>query len=464
MNFIIPINEIKQLNFGGKGNYIYKLSNYGFCIPKTWLLSANVIEEYLECYKDKSLELEDAFERVLNSNLFNLLLKEVKELKKENPSLKRVAIRSSHSYEDGESHSFSGLFNTELNIANPINIVLAIFKCWNLSLKLNYAKYAKIKDFSPTPCSIVIQEFIPSDVGGVIFKDNDHIYVSANFGLAKSIVDGDMGCDTWVFDFKHNKLLSYETNKDTCVIPVEGRINPLKNANIAYHGLKDLLVVEDNNFGRTIKVRLNQKDRLNKVLSNMQLKQLIETCQRVSNKLDVTNYDIEWTFYDQKLFILQCRPLTRKIAFSKKENSNEGLGLVKGEFIGKPYLVTNEMEAQQFPKGALLVANKLEGSIISAAMKAGGCLVTSKSLLSHSAIIAREIGIPAVGSVDIKNIDLSKMYYINGDKGIYKIVKAKTNQVFNNSQIKIKKQDRKIIQYILNASEKFAGDLNKYIE
>lgn len=464
MNVIIPINEIKQLNFGGKGNYIYKLSNYGFCIPKTWLLSANVIEEYLECYKDKSLELEDAFERVLNSNLFNLLLKEVKELKKENPSLKRVAIRSSHSYEDGESHSFSGLFNTELNIANPINIVLAIFKCWNLSLKLNYAKYAKIKDFSPTPCSIVIQEFIPSDVGGVIFKDNDHIYVSANFGLAKSIVDGDMGCDTWVFDFKHNKLLSYETNKDTCVIPVEGRINPLKNANIAYHGLKDLLVVEDNNFGRTIKVRLNQKDRLNKVLSNMQLKQLIETCQRVSNKLDVTNYDIEWTFYDQKLFILQCRPLTRKIAFSKKENSNEGLGLVKGEFIGKPYLVTNEMEAQQFPKGALLVANKLEGSIISAAMKAGGCLVTSKSLLSHSAIIAREIGIPAVGSVDIKNIDLSKMYYINGDKGIYKIVKAKTNQVFNNSQIKIKKQDRKIIQYILNASEKFAGDLNKYIE
>ena len=330
----------------------------------------------------------------------------------------RFAVRSSHSIEDGKKRSFSGLFYTELNIGNTINIVRAVFKCWRQSLKFRYKNYFG-NEYKQKPCSVILQEFIDSDFAGVIFKDNNRLFINSTYGLAKSIVDGSTGGDLWIIDLIYRRLLEYDNNKDYGYIPIMSRTNPLLHKKIDYRKFKDLKVAETNNSSTILKVNFNNKLKKEKTLNTKLIQKLIDNTLRISNTLNLNNCDIEWAIRNNILYILQARPLTHKIHFSfDLDNSiNSGLGLVKGKYSGRPYLVRSESDAAAFPTGGILVTDKIEGAKVSAAMRAGACVTTSRSLLSHSAIIAREIGIPAIGAVDINKIDFSKFYSIDGDTG-----------------------------------------------
>ena len=89
-----------------------------------------------------------------------------------------------------------------------------------------------------------------------------------------------------------------------------------------------------------------------------------------------------------------------------------------------------------------------------AANKAIGCITESKSPLSHSAIIARELGIPVVGNVDINSICNNERYYINGKTGGYKIVK---NSNINKNETRLNNKE-------ISLSQKLKNNLLKVIE
>ncbi|MFC1622668.1 PEP/pyruvate-binding domain-containing protein, partial [Patescibacteria group bacterium] len=94
--------------------------------------------------------------------------------------------------EDSNEKSFAGHFYTALGIKKE-----------NLIKEINKV----IESYNGTNGSIIIQDFIASDKGGVIFSDagNNQVIINSNFGLCDSVVKGDK-CDEYIFD-KKGKLI-----------------------------------------------------------------------------------------------------------------------------------------------------------------------------------------------------------------------------------------------------------------
>ena len=393
------------------------------------------------------------------------LFSDVENFLKQNKDIKRYAVRSSQLYEDGNDNSFSGLFYTKLNLSHVSDIVNAIVKCWRESFNIGVIEYSKKNEkFKAIPCSVIIQQFIFSNKSGVIFKLEDNTVLDCNYGLAKSIVDGNTGCDEWIISNKTKKILDYSNNKEFINIPITKRINPAENEEIIYQNYNGLFPNEFNNTDNIIEVKLTNELKEKQTLNNDEIKDILDISEKISEILNIKYYDIEWT-YDEKgnLYILQCRPLTRLFNTLKLDNTKVGefgIGLVNGEAIGKAIKVYDSKTAMQFEDGCILVTKRLSGNTLIAASKAKGCMIESKSPLSHSAIIARELGIPVIGNVSIDAIIEGKTYYINGRTGEYKIKNLECNNKKSINYIgneKLRSKDVK--EVILKTIYKFKNDL-----
>ena len=413
--------------FGGKANNLFKMEEKGISVPKTWVISNNYPLFLYKQYNIESNDIESVkyFLDNLPKKVYRELFEEVSDFIKNNREIKRFAVRSSQTYEDGKENSFSGLFYTGLNISKTGDITDEIIRCWKESYNDGVIEYSKrVSDFNVVPCSVIIQQFIQSEKSGVVFRWNDKIIIDSNFGLAKSIVDGETGCDELIIDDLTKQIISYTNNKSYAIIPINSRVNPNNGDIVQYNNLSNLQIAEFDNTTSTLKVKLDEESKKMEVLEEQEIGELLNTCEKVSQELDIENYDVEWTFYEKKLYILQCRPLTKPITVNKlNSEKNLGIGLVSGEATGIAVKVENEKDLKKLPdKNFILITKKLYGSTILAANKATGCMLQSKSPLSHSAIIAREIGIPVIGAVNLDTIVEGEFYYINGETGDYKIV------------------------------------------
>lgn len=455
--------------YGSKAGNLIKLSSNGVAVPKTWVIRNNYP---LSILKKNNIDLYNK-EEVYNffENEFTNyieLYNEVEKFIKLNKEIKRYAIRSSQEYEDGEETSFSGLFYTELNVGNVANITNSIIKCWKESFNEGLLEYSKKnKKFKPTPCAVIIQQFIMSDKSGVIFRSNDDIIIDSNFGLAKSIVDGETGTDEWIINSKNEEIISYTSNKEKMNIPITSRVNPNINELINYKNYIGVKVKDFNNEDTVLEVELSQQLKETPSLNNEEIKLLINKCNIVSKILNIKNFDIEWTFDNGSLYILQCRPLTKLLELDNRPshkpdnlNSDFGIGLVRGEAIGIAIKVYDDSTAINFPEGAILVTKRLAGNTLLSASKAIGCIIESKSPLSHSAIIARELGIPVIGNVKLDKIKDGERYYINGMTGEYRVttVLEIDKEDIKNSQERIIK-DKKTRENIRKMLSKFDQDI-----
>ena len=425
MSKIITSFDETKLNNGNKANNIVTLLKSNIRTPKSWVINykylIKIIKKELEIDLNKKQNDYKKIYDFLNNvpqSVYNEVLLEIVGLKEKNKDIKRFAVRSSHVYEDGKNYSFSGLFQTELNLSNSINITNAIFRCWRdcfTSGIRNYSKNSKIQKI--IPCSIIIQEFIITDVSGVAFRYENEIILNSTFGMAKSIVDGETGFDSWKINNNY-EILEYENTKNIINLPLFTKANPRKGEKICFFAdnENELIVDNFNNKDTYIKALLNPKMINTISLSNEMIKRLLDTFHDVSLKLNIPNYDIEWGIKDNEIFIFQCRDLTRKVSLCSKKDYNY-LPLVSGEATGYAYLVETETDAKNFPDNSIIVAKNLSGPVLLATSKAVGCILESKSPLSHSAIIARELGIPAIGAVDKSEISIGSLYKIDGSNG-----------------------------------------------
>lgn len=177
------------------------------------------------------------------------------------------AVRSSASVEDGSDKSYAGHFCSELGVAFH-------------SLFQSYQKVSdSLKGFDGR---IIIQQFIPSRKSGVLFTDNGHglIVVNSNFGLCKTVVEG-QACDEFYLT-KEVKLIR------KCIAPKKLPLEYIEN---------EIKFTEANSESS---------------LNTQELNELAMECKKIEAFFGCPQ-DIEWCFYDEKLYILQARPITRKL-------------------------------------------------------------------------------------------------------------------------------------------------------
>ncbi len=177
------------------------------------------------------------------------------------------AVRSSASVEDGKDKSFAGHFCSVVGVS--FNEVFDAFSKVSESLEGINGK-------------VIIQQFIPSEKSGVLFTNNGQglVVVNSNFGLCKTVVEG-QSCDEWYLNGE-NKLIRKK---------IASEKRPL-----------ELINNELTNTGK----------RSDASLTINELNDLVVECRKIETYFRYPQ-DIEWCFYNRKLYILQSRPITRKL-------------------------------------------------------------------------------------------------------------------------------------------------------
>jgi phosphohistidine swiveling domain-containing protein len=182
------------------------------------------------------------------------------------------AVRSSVDIEDGDSKSFAGHFYSAIGIDKS-------------NLFVEYQKV--VESYHGHQGFVIIQEFINSTKSGVIFTDDGtgNIVINSNFGLCKTVVEGSP-CDEFTLNRK-SKIISQciESQKQS--------------------------VIFDGN--KLVKQEVNSDTSL----TNKEAKEISKTALQIENNYGKPQ-DIEWCFYQNKLYILQTRPITAFINTNKQ--------------------------------------------------------------------------------------------------------------------------------------------------
>jgi pyruvate,water dikinase len=312
------------------------------------------------------------------------------------------AVRSSATAEDLPDASFAGQQETFLNIRGVDNILLAIKDVFASLYNDRAIAYRVHHGFthSEVALSAGIQRMVRSDVGasGVMFTMdtetgfNDAVFITSSYGLGEAVVQGAVNPDEF---YVHKAALA------------AGRPAVLKR------GLGEKAVqmtyTESREVGRTVDfVPVPQDLRRRFSLTDAEVEELAGHAMAIEAHYG-RPMDIEWgkDGVDGELYILQARPETvesRKATgtISRYTLNERSAVLVEGRAIGQRIgagqvrVLTSIDQMASFQAGDVLVANMTDPDWEPIMKKAAAIVTDRGGRTCHAAIIARELGIPAV--------------------------------------------------------------------
>jgi pyruvate,water dikinase len=311
-----------------------------------------------------------------------------------------VAVRSSATAEDLPDASFAGQQETYLNVVG-IDAVLTRVKQVFASLYNDRAiAYRVHKGFvhADVALSAGVQRMVRSDLGsaGVMFTMDtesgfrDVVFITASYGLGETVVQGAVNPDEF---YVHKPMLA------------AGKF-PLIRRSL---GSKLIKMEFDPSLtnGRTVRtVDVPVADRHRFSLSDEDVLELARYAVRIERHYG-RPMDIEWgkDGIDGRLYILQARPETVKSQTHVQQRfrlKNKSAVLASGRAIGqkvgigKVAVIRGVSQMEHVQPGDVLVTDMTDPNW-EPVMKRAAAIVTNRGgRTCHAAIIARELGIPAV--------------------------------------------------------------------
>jgi pyruvate,water dikinase len=311
-----------------------------------------------------------------------------------------VAVRSSATAEDLPEASFAGQQETFLNVRGEAHVLQAmheVFASLFNDRAISYRVHQKF-DHSAVALSAGVQHMVRSDLGasGVMFTlDTDSgfrdvVFITASYGLGETVVQGAVNPDEFYVYKKALRAGKY----------------PILRRNLGGKAIKMVYAPAGSNE-RVQTVDVPQADRMRFCLSDEDILTLSRQALTIEEHYKAP-MDIEWGKDGStgEIFILQARPETvqsragRTIQrFSLKSRSKVlATGRSIGQRIGAgPARVIKDVsEMARVQTGDVLVADMTDPDW-EPVMKRAAAIVTNRGgRTCHAAIIARELGIPAV--------------------------------------------------------------------
>lgn len=427
MKDIIDLREVNASHVkvvGGKnasiGEMIQNLSKKGINVPGGFAITVLAYEKFLA--QDGLNEKIDTI--LANVNFSNLKLLRaasekikrlilatpfpssfVKEIETEYAKLgsPAVAVRSSAIAEDSNEASFAGMQETFLNIKGAKNVLQAIKMVYASLFTSRAFVYRREHGFTHHECplSVGIMPMIRSDKGtsGVVFTlDTESgfdkvIVISASYGLGEGIVQGLVNGDEFIV---------YKPSL------AEGHLSILQRK-LGEKGAMMIYTASKKPKDSTKMVSVPEKMRSVFCLTDKDVESLARQALAIEKHYGKP-MDIEWAKdgIDGKIYILQARPETVN---SKTKNSQKveryslakkGKILAEGQSIGqrigqgRARIILDIKKAHTLQPGDVLVTDMTDPDW-EPIMKIASAIVTNRGgRTCHAAIIARELGIPAI--------------------------------------------------------------------
>lgn len=317
-----------------------------------------------------------------------------------------VAVRSSATAEDLPDASFAGQQETYLNVNSFKGVLEFTHKCF-ASLFTNRAiAYREHNGFDhfDVALSVGIQKMVRSDLAcsGVMFSIDPETgfkntaLITAAYGLGETVVQGAVNPDEYVV-FK-------PTLKQGCRPILEKRL-----------GSKEIEMIYDEGGSRlTRNVRVAPCDQKKFCLKDEEVLQLARWAVQIEDHYSqlrglYTPMDIEWAKdgITGELFIVQARPETVQSQKSAQVLKTYQLNqrsevLVTGRSVGAAigqgtaHIIMDASHIHLFQPGEVLVTNRTDPDWEPIMKKASAIVTNQGGRTCHAAIIAREMGIPAI--------------------------------------------------------------------
>ncbi|HLG24178.1 MAG TPA: phosphoenolpyruvate synthase [Candidatus Nanoarchaeia archaeon] len=358
-----------------------------------------------------------------------------------------VAVRSSATAEDLPDASFAGQQDTYLNIRGEHDLIEACKKCF-ASLFTNRAisyRVDKKFDHFKIALSIGVQKMVRSDKAssGVMFSIDtetgfkDAVIINGAYGLGENIVQGSVNPDQF-YVFKPTLKKGFK---------------PIISKKLGSKKIK-MIYSDKGSKQSTENVDVNYNDRFKFVIDEKEILQLAKWACIIEDHYSAKAgkfkpMDMEWAKdgITGELFIVQARPETvqsqKNFNFLeeyilKQKGAVLATGLSVGRKIGagRAHVIKNVEDINTFKAGEVLITDKTDPDW-EPIMKIASAIVTNKGgRTAHAAIVARELGIPAVVGTE-HGTDLIK-------NGIDVTVSCAEGEVGNIYKDKLKFEIRKV--------------------
>ena len=314
-----------------------------------------------------------------------------------------VAVRSSATAEDLPDASFAGQQETFLNIQGLENVKEAMHHVFASLYNDRAISYRVHKGFAHdvVALSAGVQRMVRSDSGasGVMFTMDTEsgfdqvVFVTASYGLGETVVQGAVNPDEF---YVHKPTL--RASRPAILRKTMGS------------KLIKMVFTDTAETGKSVQVvDVDEAERKRFSISNEEITELAKYALIIEEHYG-RPMDIEWgrDGLDGKLYILQARPETvksqeeRNSTLRRYRIENKSTVLCEGRAIGQKVgqgtvrLIKSAAEMDQVQAGDVLVTDMTDPDW-EPVMKRASAIVTNRGgRTCHAAIIARELGIPAV--------------------------------------------------------------------
>ncbi|HET6756147.1 MAG TPA: phosphoenolpyruvate synthase [Burkholderiales bacterium] len=422
-SYIVPLHALRMTDVsrvGGKnaslGEMISELHAAGVRVPEGFATTAQAFRDFLDANglveriagELRSLDVDNVSalaasgqkirKWMCDAELPARLIEEVRQAYQKMGTDIAVAVRSSATAEDLPQASFAGQQETFLNVSG-VETVLAALKRVFASLYNDRAIAYRVHqgfDHDAVALSSGIQRMVRSDLAasGVMFTVDTEsgfdqvVFITASYGLGETIVQGAVNPDEF-YVYKPALL-------EKCPAIVRRRL-----------GEKASKMVFSADAGHSVKtIEVPGADRGRFSISDSEAEELARLAITIEEHYGRA-MDIEWgkDGEDGKLYVLQARPETvaaRAVVQQRFRLLEQSRVLVTGRAIGQKIgsgrvrLVARPAEMHRVEPGDVLVTDMTDPDW-EPVMKRASAIVTNRGgRTCHAAIIARELGIPAV--------------------------------------------------------------------
>ena len=313
-----------------------------------------------------------------------------------------LAVRSSGLAEDTAAASFAGQLETVLGVVGVDQTLAAIATCRASGRSSRARAYAaRMQAPAESHVPVIVQQLVPADVAGVAFtrdpRSGAHaVAIEAAWGLGESVVSG-------------------RVIPDAFTVVAAGEVE-------ATTGSKATRL--DHRDGVLRRTAVAAADRRRQVLTHEQAAEVADAALQ-AEAVHGTSVDVEWAIAGDTLWLLQVRPITgvtgrrERLDAPVGEAIVQGVGASPGRVSGTVRIVRDLDGFGAVEPGDVLVCRTTDPAWTPLFGIAAAVVTETGGVLSHAAIVARELGVPAVVGASQAQARLAGIasVVVDGDNG-----------------------------------------------
>jgi pyruvate, water dikinase len=311
--------------------------------------------------------------------------------------------------------NISGLLESVFCYCNEEEIALGLKRTWSQLFRarsLLYWQRAGI-DLRQVNLAVLVQPVQNAIASGRFCAKSSGWKIEATWGLGIAIANGEVSPDVYYIQRETGEVLEQQLGNKVSAYRVDEPIN------LAYSQPTSGVVLTVDQTCLVAYV-LEEDQQKQYALPEEYLKQVIVLGSQLVSELG-ENFTFEWSVLQAipspKLMLTQVN--TPKLGSPQKQII-KGIGAARGHVTAEAYVITNSQhQPEQIPRDVVLVAGAIAPEWLPYLQKVKGIITEQGGLTSHAAILARELGIPAVVSATsvTELIQIGERLLVDGDRG-----------------------------------------------